>query len=70
MPTLTLPTIRLSFQVCDCRLGWLTEWLDENGRESTASLITCVEPLQHQGQRLVHIKNKDLKCTGTTDSYE
>jgi hypothetical protein len=53
--------------VCDCRLGWLTEWLDENGRESTASLITCAEPLQHQGQRLVHIKNKDLKCIG--ESY-
>ncbi len=52
--------------VCDCRIHWLSKWLDETGTGNSAS-PQCMEPFEFQGQRVISLFNA-LKCPDGTTS--
>ena len=46
--------------VCDCKIFWLSKWLDDQGLNVGRPAL-CMEPFSYQGQRVVTLYNS-LTC--------
>jgi len=47
--------------VCDCKLGWLPEWLSAASFVSSVS-GTCLEPSSLRGRRIYDLDRSDFAC--------
>ena len=47
--------------LCDCQLSWLTQWLRNNGFESTVS-ASCGFPESLVGTSILEVKPEQLEC--------